>query len=152
MFKPLNMLWILSLADYVTVMVQKLRRFCWIGGFCPLVELHREGSDPAACATGLLLSIFTHYYIDFLFSLPLVLPPNPPEVWCLPLLINSAAGVRSRGRSCERLDLVRNGGNLRSGMEEIRNRPTKSLLTGKFEGEKCWILLINLVYINAILI
>ena len=23
------------------------------GGFCPLVELHREGSAPAACAAGL---------------------------------------------------------------------------------------------------
>ena len=25
------------------------------GGFCPLVELHREGSAHAACATGLFL-------------------------------------------------------------------------------------------------
>ena len=25
------------------------------GGFCPMVELHREGSAPAACAAGLLL-------------------------------------------------------------------------------------------------
>ena len=24
-----------------------------MGGFCPLVELHREGSAPAACAAGL---------------------------------------------------------------------------------------------------
>ena len=34
-------------------MVQKLRPFYWRGGFCLLVELHREGSAPAACAVGL---------------------------------------------------------------------------------------------------
>ena len=28
------------------------------GGFCPLVELHREGSAPAACAAGLFISTF----------------------------------------------------------------------------------------------
>ena len=32
------------------------------GGFCPLVELHREGSAPAACAAGLFLS---HFYTLF---------------------------------------------------------------------------------------
>ena len=35
--------------------LQKLRQFCWMGGFCPLVELHREGSAPAACAAGLFI-------------------------------------------------------------------------------------------------
>ena len=28
----------------LALLVQKLRRFCWIGGFCLLVEFHREGS------------------------------------------------------------------------------------------------------------
>ena len=27
----------------IAVWVQKLRQFCWMGGFCLLVELHREG-------------------------------------------------------------------------------------------------------------
>ena len=36
-------------------MVQKLRPFYWRGGFGLLVELHREGSAPAACAAGLFL-------------------------------------------------------------------------------------------------
>ena len=31
-------------------LVQELRRFCWMAGFCLLVELHREGSVPAAYA------------------------------------------------------------------------------------------------------
>ena len=41
------------------------------GGFCPLVELHREGSAPAACAAGLFLS-FNHtkkLFIGFFFAL-----------------------------------------------------------------------------------
>ena len=38
---------------------QKLRRFCWFGGFCLLVQLHQEGSAPKACAAGLFL-----YYIN----------------------------------------------------------------------------------------
>ena len=32
----------------------KVRPFYWRGGICLLVELHREGSAPAACAAGLL--------------------------------------------------------------------------------------------------
>ena len=32
--------------------VQKLRPFYWRGGFGPLVELHQEGSSPAACTAG----------------------------------------------------------------------------------------------------
>ena len=39
-------------------MVQKLRPFYWRGGFCPLVELHWEGSAPAACAAGLFTIIW----------------------------------------------------------------------------------------------
>ena len=38
------------------VLVHKVRRFCWMGGFCLLVELHREGSAPAACAAVLFFS------------------------------------------------------------------------------------------------
>ena len=34
-------------------------RFCWMSGFCLLVELYREGSAPAACAAGLLFFRFT---------------------------------------------------------------------------------------------
>ena len=34
-------------------LVQKLPQFGWRGEFCLLVELHREGSAPAACAAGL---------------------------------------------------------------------------------------------------
>ena len=37
-------------------MVQQLRSFYWRGWFCLLVELHREGCVPAACAAGLLIS------------------------------------------------------------------------------------------------
>ena len=39
----------------IALLVQKLRRFWWMGGFCLLVELHREGSAPAACAAGLFI-------------------------------------------------------------------------------------------------
>ena len=31
------------------------------GGFCPLIELHREGSAPAACAAGLFVNIFIFF-------------------------------------------------------------------------------------------
>ena len=34
-------------------LVQKLQWFCWMGGFCLLVELHWEGTAPAACAAAL---------------------------------------------------------------------------------------------------
>ena len=34
-------------------MVQNLRQFCRLGGFCLLVGLHREGSAHAACAAGM---------------------------------------------------------------------------------------------------
>ena len=37
----------------IALLVQKKRQFCWMGGFCPLVELHREGSALAACTAGL---------------------------------------------------------------------------------------------------
>ena len=37
----------------IALLNQKLWRFCWMGGFCLLVELHQEGSAPAACAAGL---------------------------------------------------------------------------------------------------
>ena len=30
------------------------------GGFCPLVELHREGSAPAACAAGLFSTVLMY--------------------------------------------------------------------------------------------
>ena len=33
----------------------KVRAILLNGGFCPLEELHREGSAPAACAAGLFL-------------------------------------------------------------------------------------------------
>ena len=33
-----------------TVLVQQLLRFCWMFGFCLLVEFHREGSASAAAA------------------------------------------------------------------------------------------------------
>ena len=36
-----------------SAVVQKLRPFFWRGGFGLLVELHQEGSSPAACASGL---------------------------------------------------------------------------------------------------
>ena len=35
------------------LLVQKLLQFCWMGGFCLLVEHHWEGSAPSACAAGL---------------------------------------------------------------------------------------------------
>ena len=37
----------------IALLVRELRPFCWIGWFCLLVELHREGSAPAACAADL---------------------------------------------------------------------------------------------------
>ena len=46
----------------IAVLVQKLQRFCWMGGFCLLVELHREGSAPAACTAG-LFSLMLKYLI-----------------------------------------------------------------------------------------
>ena len=36
------------------IIVSKVTAFFGMGGFCPLVEPHREGSAPAACAAGLL--------------------------------------------------------------------------------------------------
>jgi hypothetical protein len=33
-----------------------------MGGFCPLVELHWEGSAPAACAAGLFKATFLPTY------------------------------------------------------------------------------------------
>ena len=41
----------------ITVLVQKLRWFCWMGVFCLKVELHRQGSAPAACAAGLFMEM-----------------------------------------------------------------------------------------------
>ena len=35
-------------------------------GFCPLVELHREGSAPAACAAGLFLNYEMDFWLDSL--------------------------------------------------------------------------------------
>ena len=43
------------------VLVQKLWWFRWMGGFCLLVELHREGSAPEACAAGLFFFIYIIY-------------------------------------------------------------------------------------------
>ena len=37
----------------MAVLVQKLRRFCWMDGFWLLMELHQEGFAPGACAAGL---------------------------------------------------------------------------------------------------
>ena len=31
----------------MALLVQELRQFCWMGGLCLLVKLHREGSAPA---------------------------------------------------------------------------------------------------------
>ena len=45
----------------MAVLVQNLRRFSWLGVFCLLVELHREGSAPAAFAAG-LFSSFLHVF------------------------------------------------------------------------------------------
>ena len=50
--------WILK-GIIIAVLVEKCQWFCWMGGFCLLVELHQEGSVPAACAAGLFLSIIT---------------------------------------------------------------------------------------------
>ena len=45
-------------------MVQKLWPFYWRGWFCLLVELHREGSAPAASAKGFFLKDhMTHFQI-----------------------------------------------------------------------------------------
>ena len=48
--------WILK-GIKIAVLVQNLRRFCWTDWFCLLVDLHREGSAPAACAAGLFRTI-----------------------------------------------------------------------------------------------
>ena len=37
------------------------------GGFCPLVELHREGSAPAACAAGLFNT--NAYFFNELYNI-----------------------------------------------------------------------------------
>ena len=37
----------------IAQLVQELRQFCWMGRLCLFVELHQEGSAPAACAIGL---------------------------------------------------------------------------------------------------
>ena len=37
----------------VALLVQKLWQFCLMSAVCLLVELHREGSAPTACAAGL---------------------------------------------------------------------------------------------------
>ena len=39
----------------IALLVQKLWQFCWMVGFCLLVNLHWEGSAPAAYAQGLFL-------------------------------------------------------------------------------------------------
>ena len=41
------------------------------GGFCPLVELHREGSAPAACAAGLFVNALNFIGIESTRSLEL---------------------------------------------------------------------------------
>ena len=41
-------------------MVQKLRPFFKSGGFGLLVEVHWEGTAPAACAAGLFLTLLSH--------------------------------------------------------------------------------------------
>ena len=41
----------------IASLMTKLQRFCWMGGFCLLVELHQEGSAPAACAADLFLDL-----------------------------------------------------------------------------------------------
>ena len=49
------------------------------GGFCPLVELHWEGSAPAACAAGLFLSSCTNR--SFLIDInPIAYNPFKQEV------------------------------------------------------------------------
>ena len=40
--------------------VQKLPQFYWRGGFCLFVELHQEGSAPAACAASLFTILLIH--------------------------------------------------------------------------------------------
>ena len=56
----------------IASLVQELRRFCWMGGFCLLVELHRQRSAPAACTAGLP---YLHIFKTFNFS-------NIIQVWC----------------------------------------------------------------------
>ena len=52
----------------IAYLVQKLQQFCRMGGFCPLLELHREGSAPAACAADLFFPA-TVYVLLGLFGL-----------------------------------------------------------------------------------
>ena len=39
---------------------------CWMGGFCLLVELHREGSAPAVCRAGFFLSKFSCFFSTYI--------------------------------------------------------------------------------------
>ena len=48
----------------ITLLVQKLWQFCWIGGLCLLVELHKEASGSAACAA-CLFSIKYNFFIIY---------------------------------------------------------------------------------------
>ena len=41
----------------IALVVQKLQQFYWRGGFCLLVELHWEGSAPAACTAGFFFKL-----------------------------------------------------------------------------------------------
>ena len=42
----------------ITLLVQELRQFCCLCGFCLFEELHQEGSAHAACAVGLFSFIY----------------------------------------------------------------------------------------------
>ena len=61
-----------------------------MGGFCPLVELHREGSATAACAAGLFSSedrIFVYVeHINSNFSEEKKAPTYPPAIFVLQVM------------------------------------------------------------------
>ena len=65
----------------IALLVQELRRFCWIGGLCLLVELHREGSAPAACAAGLFW--FTTHWKNITAIGTILSKSTLPQTWTL---------------------------------------------------------------------
>ena len=53
-----------------------------MGGFCPLVELHREGSAPGACAVGLFFLIFYLMCDVLCYVIPYVMCYVLWLMWC----------------------------------------------------------------------
>ena len=53
----------------IAILFQEIGRFCKRGGFCLALELHQEGSVPAACVAGLFLQMSMLYVVGILVLL-----------------------------------------------------------------------------------